>query len=105
MDARRESEPSPVKNPITVERKSDRELVVTRTFNGPARLVFEAWTKPELLRQQAMRWPEVDRSQGQCTVAAGRELLGERNHITLSRPTVAAAASTQKTSANAMSAP
>src|SRR5688572_30147038 len=35
-------------NRITVERTSDRELVVTRTFNGPARLVFEAWTRPEL---------------------------------------------------------
>jgi uncharacterized protein YndB with AHSA1/START domain len=35
----------------TVERKSDRELVVTRTLNGPARLVFEAWTKAELFRQ------------------------------------------------------
>jgi uncharacterized protein YndB with AHSA1/START domain len=34
-----------------VERKSDRELVVTRTFNAPARLVFEAWTKPELFKQ------------------------------------------------------
>lgn len=33
------------------ERKSDRELVVTRTFAAPARLVFEAWTKPELMRQ------------------------------------------------------
>jgi uncharacterized protein YndB with AHSA1/START domain len=37
-----------MKNPTTVERKSDREVVVTRTFNGPARIVFEAWTKPEL---------------------------------------------------------
>lgn len=45
------SEPSPMKNPTTAERKSDRELVVTRTFNAPARLVFEAWTKPELMRQ------------------------------------------------------
>ncbi len=35
-------------NRTTVERKSDRELVVTRTFNGPARIVFEAWTTPEL---------------------------------------------------------
>jgi uncharacterized protein YndB with AHSA1/START domain len=34
-----------------VERKSERELVVTRTFNGPARIVFEAWTKPELLKR------------------------------------------------------
>jgi uncharacterized protein YndB with AHSA1/START domain len=35
----------------TVERKSERELVVTRTFNGPARTVFEAWTQPELLKR------------------------------------------------------
>jgi uncharacterized protein YndB with AHSA1/START domain len=51
MDARRESEPAPMKNRTTVERKSERELVVTRTFNGPARIVFEAWTKPELLKR------------------------------------------------------
>ncbi len=51
MDARTESEPTPVKNLTTVERKSEREFVVTRTFNGPARLVFEAWTKPELLKR------------------------------------------------------
>ena len=40
-----------MKNRTTVERKSERELVVTRTFDGPARLVFEAWTKPELLKR------------------------------------------------------
>ena len=40
-----------MKNLTTVERKSERELVVTRTFNGPARLVFEAWTNPKLFRQ------------------------------------------------------
>jgi uncharacterized protein YndB with AHSA1/START domain len=40
-----------MKNSTTVERKSERELVVTRTFNAPARLVFEAWTKPELLKR------------------------------------------------------
>ena len=51
MDAKRESEPAPMKNRTTVERKSDRELVVTRTFNGPARIVFEAWTKPELFKR------------------------------------------------------
>jgi uncharacterized protein YndB with AHSA1/START domain len=34
-----------------VERKSEREVVVTRTVNGPARLVFEAWTQAELFRQ------------------------------------------------------
>ena len=51
MDARRESEPVPMKDRTAVERKSERELVVTRTFNGPTRIVFEAWTKPELFRQ------------------------------------------------------
>src|SRR5277367_5005623 len=51
MDARRESKPTPMKNSTMVERKSERELVLTRTFNGPARLVFEAWTKPELLKR------------------------------------------------------
>ena len=51
MDAKRESEPTRIKNRTTVERKSERELVVTRTFNGPARIVFEAWTKPELFKR------------------------------------------------------
>jgi uncharacterized protein YndB with AHSA1/START domain len=36
---------------LTSERMSDRELVVTRKFNAPARLVFEAWTKPELMKR------------------------------------------------------
>lgn len=40
-----------MKNPTTVERESERELVVTRTFNGPPQIVFEAWTKPELLKR------------------------------------------------------
>ncbi|RKI48221.1 ATPase [Corallococcus sp. AB004] len=49
MDARTESEP--VKNVTTTERKSEREFVVTRTVNGPARIIFEAWTQPELLKR------------------------------------------------------
>jgi uncharacterized protein YndB with AHSA1/START domain len=48
MDEKRESDPTSVRNRTTVERTSERELVVTRSFNGPARIVFEAWTKPEL---------------------------------------------------------
>ena len=51
MDTRRESEPTPTKNRTTVERKSERELVVMRTINGPARIVFEAFTKPELFKR------------------------------------------------------
>jgi len=38
-------------NRTTVERTSDREVVVTRTFDAPARLVFEAWTRPDLFKQ------------------------------------------------------
>jgi uncharacterized protein YndB with AHSA1/START domain len=51
MQAGTRSESAAERNPVTVERTSDRELVVTRTFNGPARLVFDAWTKPELFRK------------------------------------------------------
>lgn len=51
MDARRESDAAPVKNRTTMKRESDRELVVTRTFNGPPRIVFEAWTTPELFKR------------------------------------------------------
>ncbi len=51
MNAASGSESAPRKNRTTVERKSDRELVTTRTFNAPARIVFEAWTKPDLFRQ------------------------------------------------------
>lgn len=51
MDAGSDSEPTPMKNRTTVERKSERELVVTRTFDAPARIVFEAWTKPELFKR------------------------------------------------------
>jgi uncharacterized protein YndB with AHSA1/START domain len=51
MDAKQTSEQ--LQRPITtMDRGSERELVVTRTFNGPARIVFDAWTKPELL----MKW-------------------------------------------------
>lgn len=42
---------APTKNPTTVERTSDREVVVTRTVNGPARLVFRAFTEADLFRQ------------------------------------------------------
>ena len=52
MDARRHSEIASMKNVTTVKRKSDREVVVTRLFEAPALLVFEAWSTPELF----MRW-------------------------------------------------
>ena len=40
-----------MKNPTKTERKSEQELVVTRTIDGPQRLVWEAWTRPELFRR------------------------------------------------------
>ena len=42
---------SAMKNETIVERRGDRELTVTRTFNAPAHIVFDAWTKPELLKR------------------------------------------------------
>ena len=51
MNAKSESKPGPVKNRTTVQRTSDREVVVTRTVNGPARIVFEAFTRAELFRR------------------------------------------------------
>ena len=49
MPAKGKNDSASGKNHTTAERKSERELVVTRTFNAPARIVFESWTKPELL--------------------------------------------------------
>ena len=51
MDATGGANALPSADRTIVERKSDRELVVTRTINGPARLVFEAFSKPELLQR------------------------------------------------------
>jgi uncharacterized protein YndB with AHSA1/START domain len=53
-----------MKNRTFVEKKSEREIVVTRTFNSPARLVYEAWTKPELLK----RW-WVPKSMGMSMIS------------------------------------
>ena len=50
MDVSKESEIA-AKSRTTMERTSERELVITRTINAPARIVFEAWAKPELFRQ------------------------------------------------------
>ena len=51
MDERNNREPGTLKHRTTAERRSDREIVVTRTFDAPARLVFDAWTRPELFKQ------------------------------------------------------
>lgn len=46
-----DSKPTPANRRATAERTSDREIVVTRTIRGPARLVFQAWTRPELFQR------------------------------------------------------
>jgi len=51
MNAIKDSESNPMKNPTTVEPKSEREIVVTRTFDAPARIVFQAWTTPALFKR------------------------------------------------------
>lgn len=51
MDVKKDSGPASMKNLTTAERKSERELVVRRTFNASARIVFEAWSKPELFQR------------------------------------------------------
>ena len=50
MDAARTGEATATRRTI-VERRSDREVVVTRSFDAPAHLVFEAWSRPELFRR------------------------------------------------------
>lgn len=51
MNAINKSESTPAKNRTTVEAKSEREIVVTRAFDAPARIVFQAWTTPALFRR------------------------------------------------------
>lgn len=63
-------EGSPVaKNHTAVERKSDHELVVTRTFNAPVHIVFEAWSNPELFK---LWW--VPKSAGMSLVSCDMDI-------------------------------
>ena len=56
-------------NRTTVERTSERELVMTRLFDGPPRIVFQAWTTPELL----MRW-WVPKSSGMSLLSCAADV-------------------------------
>jgi uncharacterized protein YndB with AHSA1/START domain len=40
-----------VQNRTSVERRGDRELVVTRTFDAPPSMVYKAWSQAELFRR------------------------------------------------------
>ncbi len=82
MDATIESKSTPMKDRATVERTSEREVVVTRTFNAPARIVFEAWTKPELFR----RW-WVQKSYGLTLLSCELDVrLGGKYRLVFSHP-------------------
>ncbi len=51
MAAKEKADPATAKSRTDMKRTSDRETEVRRTFNAPARIVWEAWTKPELFRR------------------------------------------------------
>ena len=70
------------KNRTVVERKSDRELVVTRTFDAPSHIVFEAWSKPELFQ----RW-WVPKSVGMTLVSCDMDVrTGGTYRLVFSHP-------------------
>jgi uncharacterized protein YndB with AHSA1/START domain len=69
-------------NRTTVQRKSDHELIVTRMFNAPARIVFEAWSKPELFK----RW-WVPKSVGMAMVSCDMDVrTGGTYRLVFSHP-------------------
>ncbi len=81
MGAGRDGEPDRTGNRTTVQRKSEREMVVARTFDAPARLVFEAWTRPELLQ----RW-WVPRSLGLTLLSCEADVrVGGRYRLEFAR--------------------
>lgn len=45
------SNQSAAQNRTAIERRSDRELVVTRTFDAPPHIVFKAWSQPDIFRR------------------------------------------------------
>jgi len=73
---------SAVMNRTVVERKSDRELVVKRTFDAPVHIVFAAWSKPELFKQW---W--VPKSAGMSLVSCDMDIrTGGAYRLVFSHP-------------------
>ncbi|HEY1892308.1 MAG TPA: SRPBCC family protein [Steroidobacteraceae bacterium] len=79
----KEKEGSPTAmNRTAVERKSNRELVVTRTFDAPVHLVFEAWSKPELFK---LWW--IPKSVGMSLVSCNMDIrTGGAYRLVFSHP-------------------
>ena len=63
MVAREKGSEAVAMNQTTKELRSDREIVITRTFNGPPRIVFDAWTRPELVKRW---WAPGSRGVAEC---------------------------------------
>jgi uncharacterized protein YndB with AHSA1/START domain len=81
MSKAKEASPAAA-NPTAVERKGDRELVVTRTFDAPMHLVFEAWSKPELFK---LWW--VPKSAGMSLLSCDMDIrTGGTYRLTFSHP-------------------
>jgi uncharacterized protein YndB with AHSA1/START domain len=71
--------PSPAAmNQTTMEKKSDRELVTTRTFNGPARIVFDAWTRADLVKRW---WAPRSRDVTIVSIDADVRVGGEYRYV------------------------
>ena len=69
-------------NRTDVKRKSDRELIVTRTFDAPVHIVFEAWSKPELFK---LWW--VPKSAGMSLVSCDMDIrTGGTYRLVFSHP-------------------
>ena len=84
MVARNASESAPMKNRTTSERRSEREMVITRVFDAPPRLVFEAWTTSALFRQW---W--VPKSCGAVLLSCEQDVrVGGRYRLEMSHPKV-----------------
>ncbi len=49
---------------------SEREIAMTRVFDAPASMVFDAWTKPELIKRWLGRVWRVDVSSARWKVAS-----------------------------------
>ena len=82
MGADKVGELAPMRNRTTVERESERELVTTRTLNGPARIVFQAWTTADLFRQW---W--VPKSMGMSLLSCDLDVrVGGQYRLVFSHP-------------------
>jgi uncharacterized protein YndB with AHSA1/START domain len=76
------SDPNGLDGRTTVNRKSDRELVVTCSFNARVHAVFQAWSMPELFR----RW-WIPKATGMTIVACEMDVrTGGRYRLDITPP-------------------